>query len=117
MNPLSLTTYKAKKKMISSSVSDLLRSNRMPRNELEIERLVVDDMRKKIIGDEMNEINFYQIQQIENKKGPNNYRSIHLFSDIATVRGTKFHKKIKRSTLEKKLREKIAEEPGNLLFL
>jgi len=36
-------------------------------------------MRNKIIKDDMNEINFYEIQPIDPKADNNNFRSIHFF--------------------------------------
>ncbi len=57
-------------------------------------------MRNKIIKDDMNEINFYEIQPIDPKADNNNFRSIHFFQDLAQIRGTKFHKKIRYTPME-----------------
>ena len=78
------------------------------------------DMRKKIVDDEMNDFHFYDIQQIDTTKqsaNNTNFRSIHFFSDVSMIRGTKFHHKVKRTDLEEYLRRKIADEPGLLLLL
>ena len=60
------------------------------------------DMRKKILEDEMNDFKFYEIKAFEPIKHNNNsnFRSIHFFSDVSQIRGTKFHHKVKRTDLE-----------------
>ena len=89
--------------------------------------MVMNDIRKKILYDEMNEMKFYDIQQIESVKpffkwqakthNNTNFRSTNFFGDMSMIRGTKFHQKLKRTDLEQKLRNKIQHEPGSLLLL
>lgn len=40
---------------------EILKLTRKPKSELEIEQLVINDMKKKICNDETNEISFYDI--------------------------------------------------------
>lgn len=44
-----------------NSVPDLIKIKQKPQNFLEIENMVLSDMKKKIMSDEMNEIQFYDI--------------------------------------------------------
>lgn len=57
---LSQNKHKKRFKMVNS-MTELIRQNTKPQNFLEIENMVMNDMRKKILFDEMNDMKFYDI--------------------------------------------------------
>ena len=93
-----LPTIKRKPNIfLTSSITDLIRLSGIPKSPIDIEVQVMNDMKKRILQDEMNDINFYDIQSVDdnklNKTG-HNFRSIHFTSDVGMIRGTKFHHKV-----------------------
>ncbi|CAK92326.1 unnamed protein product (macronuclear) [Paramecium tetraurelia] len=106
------------KKQNSQSTPEILQYKVRPQNHYQIEQLVLNDMKKKILNDEMNSIQFYDIIQ------PDMVFLIHIQNEIVatnpkdlTKKPIKLHKKVKRSDLESNLRNKLINEPGGKLLL
>lgn len=78
-------------------------------------------LRTKIMRDEQNDINFYDIPEIDKlkqKKRFNNtaYKSIHSINDLALTRGCKFFKPKPMNEIEQRERNHLKQN-GNLLLL
>lgn len=103
--------------------------------ELDVEREVKRDVAKRIELNEMNNIHFYDIQQIpdaNNKSSTNHnatstksnksstkhaYHSRRFPSDLALIRGTKFFNPPSYNEFEKERIKEIKKQPGKHLFL
>lgn len=48
-----------------NSMPELIRQTSKPANFLEIEKMVLTDIKKKIVSDEMNQIDFYEIKPLD----------------------------------------------------
>ncbi|CAD8196189.1 unnamed protein product [Paramecium octaurelia] len=92
------------------SAPEVIRTRHRPTNHLEIESLVMQDMRKKILNDEMNTIQFYDIVM------PDQDEMITSLKD-STKKPVKLHQKVRRTDLENKLRARLSNEPGAKLLL
>ncbi|CAD8112384.1 unnamed protein product [Paramecium primaurelia] len=99
------------KKQNSQSAPEILQYKVRPQNHYQIEQLVLNDMKKKIINDEMNSIQFYDIIQ------PDMNEIVTTNPKDLTKKPIKLHKKVKRSDLESNLRSKLVNEPGGKLLL
>ncbi|CAD8204898.1 unnamed protein product [Paramecium octaurelia] len=92
------------------SAPEIIKTRHRPTNHLEIENLVMQDMRKKILNDEMNTLQFYDIVM------PDQDEMITSLKD-STKKPIKLHQKVHRTDLEKKLRARLSNEPGAKLLL
>ncbi|CAD8191467.1 unnamed protein product [Paramecium pentaurelia] len=92
------------------SAPEIIRTRQKPNTDLEIENLVMQDMRKKILNDEMNTIQFYDIVQ------PDQDEMIASLKD-SQKKPIKLHKRVYRTDLESKLRSRLSNEPGSKLLL
>ncbi|CAD8094648.1 unnamed protein product [Paramecium primaurelia] len=92
------------------SAPEIIRTRHRPTNHLEIESLVMQDMRKKILNDEMNTIQFYDIVM------PDQDEMITSLKD-STKKPVKLHQRVRRTDLENKLRSRLSNEPGAKLLL
>ena len=63
---------------------------------LDVQYIAERDTKAKLLSDEQNNFHFYDIQQIDpsrvSKLKPNsNFKSMHVLSDMALIKGTKFY--------------------------
>ena len=84
---------------MNKNLKDIIISNI---NNFDVELLLKKDIQNKIEQNEINNINFYQIDQLEGgnkdsmKKGTKqigNYKSKRYLSDMVLLKGTKLYKK------------------------
>jgi len=103
--------------------------------ELDVEKEVKRDVARKIELNEMNNIHFYDIQQIPDANNKNasshnvantkgnksstkhTYHSRRFPSDLALIRGTKFFNSPTYNEFEKERIKEIKKQPGKHLFL
>ncbi|CAD8102058.1 unnamed protein product [Paramecium sonneborni] len=98
------------KRINLQSAPEIIRARQKPHTHLEIETLVMQDMRKKILNDEMNTIQFYDIVK------PDQDEMIASLKD-SSKKPIKLHKRVYRTDLENKLRVRLQNEPGSKLLL
>ncbi|CAK84083.1 unnamed protein product (macronuclear) [Paramecium tetraurelia] len=101
---------KLNKRSNLQSAPEIIRTRQKPHSDLEIENLVMQDIRKKILNDEMNTIQFYDIVQ------PDQDEMIATLKD-SQKKPIKLHRRVQRTDLESKLRARISNEPGSKLLL
>ncbi len=87
----------------------------------DLHRIAMEEVAQQILADDQNDFNFYSIQPFDKsrlkKKGGTSFTSLNFQSDAALVKSSKFFKEKKYSGLEKRLREKLRNEPGKLQLL
>lgn len=84
--------------------------------------MILEDMKSKLLEDPQNDIvNFYKILDIDQsrtkKNAKNNFKSTHVISDLAQIRGTKFYKAKPLSEFEQIVRQRIDKENGKTLLM
>ena len=120
------TQKKYKNYNIPSNLHEIVKAN-IPR-DFDIMNLVKQETTKKIINDEMNDFNFYNIPYNEridpeklNKTGYADFKSVHKLQAFNEKRGisttNKFFKRQKLSDFERNIRTDLKKTDKNLFLL
>lgn len=90
---------------------------RLAKEEVNYNELNVNEIKKKMITDEMNQINFYDIVIPKVPGLMDNFHSLHNSTDSNVFKGIKINSGVQYSGDQKKVRNELKKQPGGLMLL